>query len=124
MCGTGPDAAYVAATLDGVRAAGGGGAGGGAFHHVSAFIGPGELASVFRATAVNVHTPLADAYGMTVVEAAALRCLGGSVSHGLAVAAHAHLPHPVLHRARGVLASLAASGIPAAWAAAVRGAAQ
>ncbi|BDA42205.1 hypothetical protein COCOBI_03-0920 [Coccomyxa sp. Obi] len=34
------------------------------------FLGPADLARIFAATALNVHPPLYDAYGMTVVEAA------------------------------------------------------
>lgn len=34
------------------------------------FVGPAELADVYRKTRLNVHPPTYDAYGMTVVEAA------------------------------------------------------
>ncbi len=34
------------------------------------FLGPADLARIFEATVLNVHPPLYDAYGMTVVEAA------------------------------------------------------
>lgn len=34
------------------------------------FLGPQDLAHIFAATALNVHPPVYDAYGMTVVEAA------------------------------------------------------
>lgn len=34
------------------------------------FLGPADLARIFAATLLNLHPPLYDAYGMTVVEAA------------------------------------------------------
>lgn len=37
----------------------------------SSFMGPSDMRAVFSATALNVHAALADAYGMTIVEAAA-----------------------------------------------------
>ena len=38
---------------------------------IESFLGPHELAAVFSATALNVHPSSYDAYGMTIVEAAA-----------------------------------------------------
>lgn len=38
---------------------------------VTSFMGPAELQSLFSATVLNVHGALSDAYGMTLVEAAA-----------------------------------------------------
>jgi hypothetical protein len=34
------------------------------------FLGPADMAAIFGNTRLNVHTPLYDAYGMTIVEAA------------------------------------------------------
>ena len=38
------------------------------------FVGPAELADLYRLTRLNVHPPTYDAYGMTVVEAASQVC--------------------------------------------------
>lgn len=39
---------------------------------VSAFLGPSDMAAIFSRSCVNVHPALYDAYGMTIVEAAAM----------------------------------------------------
>ena len=48
-------------------------------HFEEAFMGPAELHAVFRRAALNIHPCLADAYGMTVIEAAA--CGAPSLVH-------------------------------------------
>jgi hypothetical protein len=73
VCGNGPDAAYVAAVHGLVKDASersGGRVPPPVF--ITTFLGPSEMGTIFASTALNVHTPLADAYGMTIVEAAAL----------------------------------------------------
>jgi len=39
---------------------------------VSAFLGPSDMAAIFSRSCINVHPALYDAYGMTIVEAAAM----------------------------------------------------
>lgn len=48
-------------------------------HFEEAFMGPVEMHAVFRRAALNIHPCLADAYGMTVIEAAA--CGASSLVH-------------------------------------------
>lgn len=52
------------------------------------FLGPEELANLYRRTLLNIHAPLADAYGMTIVEAASQQAPSLVHSGGDVGAAH------------------------------------
>ena len=68
MVGAAGDAAYAAALHGELRAAYGGSV------VVDGFLGAAELAEVMAQSVLNVHPALNEAYGMTIVEAAAMGC--------------------------------------------------
>jgi glycosyltransferase involved in cell wall biosynthesis len=66
LCGSAPDLVYATSVRSMIAAA----------HPspllVSAFLGPTDMAAIFSRSCINVHPALYDAYGMTIVEAAAM----------------------------------------------------
>lgn len=72
VCGSVGDKPYAAAVLDTLHTAVTPAVAPAAPLIISQFLGPADMATIFSRTRLNVHGALADAYGMTVVEAAAL----------------------------------------------------
>jgi hypothetical protein len=78
LCGSAPDAEYAARVRRALLEAGEGGGESDSPSPIpappllaSAFLGAPDMAAIFARTAINVHPALSDAYGMTIVEAAA-----------------------------------------------------
>jgi hypothetical protein len=74
---------------------------------VSAFLGTSDMAAIFSRSCINIHPALYDAYGMTIVEAAAMgtpsivhTTLNEKSAHAAALFDYSNLGAPILNHGR------------------------